>query len=910
VLLVAAEASDFSEQLFDALRSWSSCDLLSTFILNDASEGGALRSRLVSGGKVREEPLNHLLANFVGELTIHWLTVAAQDPSGVESEGRTCANLVLSATSDMVSSLKVLKRLRVLASDRPSASFQNVGDAGWPYRVYLVPEDRGRPDALSNLIPERMIVHVAAGLCALGGLWKSPRTPDVPDVIDWITDEEQGNQPDTLWLVRQFTRIVEMPTLYNELLEGVPRENDSYPNPDLEKYERVDLSDQVDSFATAFVNHFGELQAELPALLREEAVIKRSLRRAIAELMSYMASRIVEKPVELLDDALGKVYDAAATLVEGAFPGNTVSVERWSEIGKDPTHGEHAVSDLLKGSGRLIEADIGHVWEEYWKLCTSLIDGGDHSDILGDRLFLTTKDRRQIAQSPSEIVRDPVTIEMVGELVNETQSPGDPISSDSESGTQSESNSATNIVGGKPSASTIPLPETDSGFSEVVHQQAAGEIATALPSIPIVETSKPSSENDLSFTGRVRQIVESSLAKETAKVVAIDAANAQMAEKSEGTKVGKPRGWLYRLFHRSKGAGIGVGGHWARKTTHSIWGALIFGFAISISVTVFLVVEHHPWWAIGALAFLLILTFVTATLQAFRGWRREKSVAKEEQSKQMAVINAVITEATVRRNQQSLTRRVDEVIDWNHIIGVVVHHPWKFEKEMQAEDTAAVVYTFPLAVMKAEGVLESGRVRALQHQFNNFLFQKGWLGARFKELEDRAKEEIAETFGPEAGSLRAIEADTSLDPDSPRRQFARLVDARLLSNGSATDLQKKVNEFLADGRPVGQLISEVKGSGSEQNTEGGETEPITDFFSIGAENDESFLPAHWLEGMSEGESKVDSSLVFGDGVDSTFEICTTDASEVVNARLIRIVIEKSRRIGTASMRAFQAAQKA
>lgn len=893
MLLIAAEASDFTEEVFATLSSWSSLGLLEPFIFNDSEENGAdLRSRKMFKGVVNEAPLDHLLENFLGDLTLHWLTVSMTDRATTQLSGRTAAAQLLYATSQMVSSWKDLSRLRILASDRPATTLDDTPEEGWPFRVFLVPEDRDRPDALSNLVPERFSAHVAAGLASLGGLWPSPPLTTMPDVTEAITSDQQGNEPSQVWLVRQFARIVELPSMFNELLHGAALDDGSYPNPDQEKFERVDLSDRVATFAKSFVDNHSELRPIDPKLVRDEPKNKVSLRSAIRKFLSYMAARIVLRPTELLDDVLGQIYDRTATLVESAFPGNAVSIERWAEIGQVPSVSERAVQDLVQSNDRLIEESLGHVWEEYWRLCTGLVDGGDGVDVLGEQLFLTTKDRRQISKSPSDVVPDPV-------------------------GTSTDTSTATRA--GPVDVPTRADSTLDAGLataSEQVHDVVLSPrdetaainptSATSPAAEDMNETGRSGVDADLSFTGQVRTLIEASLKHVSQELTDIERVRveSETAEPDENTSTKKP-GFFARLrrghHHRASAPG-----EINRATSRRIRRTLVLGFLATLVGFSLLVWRHQPVWAIVWLLACMVVTMVKAVINAFVGWRRERRAAQQEKDLRIAAINKVISEATVRSNVRGLSRRLDEVTDWNQIIGLIIHHPWRFSGQLQTEPPS-VAWRLPLSVVRAEGVLEGTKVEALQHQFNHFLFQRGWLSARVRELESRVQEEIAEVVGqPESQLLQPIESDTSLDPDSPRRRFLTMVRTTLLSEGGDPDLRAKVNEFLADNHPLGTLITEVREYQPTQDVLKTDRVSIDDYFSPLRQTGDGFLVAHWLDGRMENESRVTASIIIGDEHDATVLVRTEpESGHVLPARILCLSIQRSERLATDNLRAFQ-----
>jgi hypothetical protein len=437
------------------------------------------------------------------------------------------------------------------------------------------------------------------------------------------------------------------------------------------------------------------------------------------------------------------------------------------------------------------------------------------------------------------------------------------------------------------------------------------------PSVEDTTASNPAEEGesdaalseidaDHSFTGQVRALIEKSLKDVSAKLTDIEVSNAQTEPAgSDDTVSTKKPGWFARLRHRRQHPKSSPG-EIDRVTSRRIRRTFLLGFVAAVVGTSLLVWRQHPFWAIVWLFASVFLTLVKAMLNALFGWRREKVAAKEERDRQVATINKVITEATVRSNVRSLSRRLSEVADWNSIVGLVIHHPWRFGEQLTVEPSEAT-WKLPLSVVRAEGVLEGSKVEALKYQFNGFLFQKGWLGARMKELEDRALNEMSEVAGqPGEGVLQAIEGDTSLDPDSPRRRFLTKVRATLLSEDGDPDLRAKVNEFLGDNRPLGVLIAEVREYEPSQELLKTDHVPIDDFFVTMRQTNDGFLVAHWLDGRMEGESKIAAAMTVGDGKDATVVVRTeSDSGAVMPARMLCLSIQRSERLGTDNLRAFQ-----
>jgi hypothetical protein len=332
----------------------------------------------------------------------------------------------------------------------------------------------------------------------------------------------------------------------------------------------------------------------------------------------------------------------------------------------------------------------------------------------------------------------------------------------------------------------------------------------------------------------------------------------------------------------------------------------LLGLAAAAIGTALLVWRHHPFLSILWLFGMVILTLVKAIVNAFFGWQREKVAAERERERQVRAINKVITEATVRSNISGLSRRLNEVTDWNMIIGLVIHHPWRFNTQL-TQDPPDTKWNLPLSVARAEGVLEGSKMEALQYQFNKFLFHEGWLGARMKELMDRSLEESLEIAGTAGdGLLQAIEGDSSLDPDSPRRRFLKMVRADLLAEGGDSDLLVKVNEFLGDNRPLGVLIGEVREFELSQENLTSDPIPVDDFFASLGMTEHGFLVAHWLEGRMEDESRVDASLTCGNGRDAIISVRTdTDSGAILPARVLCLSVQRSKRLEIDNLRAFQ-----
>ena len=805
-----------ADSVVSTLVQWSAAGFLEDFVVaRPGTDPSGLEMSTVKAGTVDVVALAALFDQMTEPpLLLRVSLLAAKDEF---SSGEESARAIYHELGRVVADLGALERLWVLFADRPDVTFPDLNLESWPDRVIFAAEDRGGPEYhVASLNPAVFAGHVAAGIASLCSIWAIQNTGEVTAVSKILANAD-GGIADMIWLVRQFTRILEFPALRDGLLAGIKLDPSLYPNPSQEQFERISLAPKLDLVASTFVAKFPELSLGRPDLLPEDdPVVVVSLVEKFRRVWSYVLTELEMRPVEMLDNAAAKVYSRAATLLEGKFPESGVRVRTWKEIGSPASQVSDITNEIaLAQSQRLIQGDMGHVWSPYIQLAFSLLDGnpGEGTEIVHDLLFQTVQDLRSITGVPNEVVLDPWATPTIS--LPDRSTP--------------------------PSTAAVAEGEEDDEHASQMQAQSATSSST---DVGIVNSAIFPA--DLSFTGRVRSLIQGDWdrAVETVKKIEEDRAARgdeptapTEAEDAVGTKRTGRWNLLRTIFLLLLAIG-GSGYFFFVKTHHAVIGCLVI---LAIIITA-------PFWMI---------------LAVFRGWRRVLKIQHEQRVAVRRKANELIAEVHVRVAKNRLDWRLQEIDDWNAIIGMVVHHPFEIPTvTAEVDDDRVRGFGFPSSVQIGSAVVEEARLHSLQRRFSTSVYRPGWIRARYEKLAREAGPEILEMQAEEGqATMRALEGDVSHDPESPRRRFKAIVE-RELQREVGESLLEQADSFVAE-RPLSDLTTEVT-----VNTPGGRTTVtnVDDFLRL--DNNEvhpkgAVLQSHWKVGVPEDRSSIEDQMLFG-----------------------------------------------
>jgi len=811
MIIVAMSDDDTVTPIVKRLEQWSAGGLIAPVVIARAPDGstdvGSLVIQRLGDGSLTDVPLNDLLESLTAPPTlVRVSTVSGESP--MVSLGDGAGLLLYQALARVLEQLNDMPRLWAIFGDRPDTHFPASGSGGWPHRVLYAAEDRRAPEIpVASLNPAHFAAHVAAGIAALCSLWKVQDGKEDGGAVRWILNGDQGGLADMVWMARQFTRILEFPLLVDDLLQGTSLDPAAYPNPSQESFERVVLGDRLTPIAKSFVDHFAELQLGKPDLIAQDQEEIIGILEKMRRLWRYVLTQIALRPAQLADGILGGFYDRTARLLEGKYPEAGVRVIQWREIGKDPKRDQAAAEQIAAGSNVLNEGDLSHVWSPYLQASFSLLDGseGEGSDLLKNHLYLTTERRQLIAIGPIEVAIDPWLEELNPILATPPVSEG-----------------STSLEDQKPSSGTVSTEVAPTGD------------APAVPMPP-----------DFSFTGQVRSLINAARETAASAVKTIEAERAKASE-SQDQEGGAPA-----TDRRSKTV---------RRAARSVRLTLLV-ILIAIGVTTYLGYfspNHQP-----VLTTLILLGILAASpflliLAALRGWRFQQRHLAEQQAEALKKVNGIIAEAHLRVAEVRLQRRLDEIDDWNAIIGMVVHHPLALPSAEETLNGPVADLGLPASVMRGTVVTEQRKIESLQQRFVVTLYRRGWLRERFLELERAAVPRILALSGPDdEQTLRSIEGDTSKDPQSPRRRLKVIIDQELRSQDAAPII-RRLGDFLKE-RPLTDLADGV----NVTLPNGEHLSFSTDnFLSLESLQFGTVLPSHWeVNGPSQRGAVVDTRTV-------------------------------------------------
>ena len=877
-----------ADQVADTLMAWSAAGLLEPVVIaRPGSEKDQVATSVLTAGVVQEIAFQDLLY----QMTEPPLLVRASLLSGEHSEVSSAegpSTVIYDTFVKVLADLSQLKRLWVLFSDRPDATFPELVLDNWPYRAVFAAEDRGGPEyQVAALNPSKFAGHVAAGLASLCSIWVVENDAESTPAT-WLMSDNDGHAFDMVWMIRQYTRILEFPTLQSSLLEGMVLDPSLYPNPSQEKFERVLLGSKIDELASTFLKQFPELSLGRPDFLPEEKeVVTVGIVEKFRRVWAYLLSELAMRPVDMLDDAFGRVYTRAATLLEEKFPESNVRVQSWKEIGAPAKQVSDIANEIAQvQSQRLIQGEMSHVWLPYIHLAFSLLDGneGEGTEIVKDLLYQTVQELRSITGDPHEVVRDPwatsaveadtdenldlvspsrvapqamasassqtetvtISLDASHEGVEEFQHDDESVS---ESSPLAVSQSATELGEGDspvlppPPTNFSMLPPPPTNYVAPPATQASPVVTTEEPA-PVFVEQKQEVRADTSFTGSVRWLIQRDREQAVEAIRKVEEQRAQ----TEAAPQPQPSAQSVKPQRRGRRNLLSTAAFLLlviAGTSYYCFVAknqILIGFLIIVAVVV-----TSPFWLV---------------LSVLRGWRFTLKKQKDQSHEARQKANEIIAEVHLKVATNRLDWRLQEIDDWNEIIGMVVHHPFAIPTaSVSAEMPEVQQLGFPAAVQVAEAVIPDEQLRSLKRRFTTNVYQPGWLRARYLQLKSEAAGELLELQAEEGqATARPLEGDVSHDPESPRRRFKSIIETRLRGDDGA-QLIKQMDEFL-EGRPLTELVTEVNSSLPGATTIV-DLEEFLDLFDTKRHPKGSVLDSHWEVAKVQGRSSIAQSMQTG-----------------------------------------------
>jgi hypothetical protein len=852
-----SDSSD-SRDILNVLTTWSAHGFIDSFFValgSDDSASGPLEIVHLRPEGVQTLTLDQTMST-LNDIPMVIQVCLGRQATGTQLGKRTADEMQKSILR-FADANQRFQKTAVLATDSPVTPLDlGIGDTP-SARFFLVPEDRTRPmSPIGHLSSEQFASHVAAGIVSLCGLWNQhtdiKSTTRMNAAIDQALAEGQQGSPDMLFLYRNFVRILQLPTLVTNIVNEANSEfgKMEYPNPDQVKFERSSLAPYIRQIAETYVAAFPEIQvgepALIPPLIQEKA--KKSLVRAIRELLDQVLQQLALKPAEFVDHILGSYYDHLAKRVESLVPNGNVEVLRWRELGESGKASALISSEISQTFDRLAESDVAPAWIAYRELALGLLDGQQNNGtkLVTEQLFISSADRQVITPFPGEVVHDPLA---------HAVSP----SEDSE-------------------------PEGETTEDQVPDAESQIE-------------ARGNSFESLNLTQAIRQKIESAINTSTTRIEEIQKKRIEESspefkesvarEQSESERINRKMGRSVRGTFTGIFASVALAAYGAFFTHHTLqgWesylavagivsgpillvaaalGAQYVGGLIVATVSISALVSDAL--NVGFKTYLIslgaVVTVLSPLLLAMSIWKSAKiqsKFAKQKMESARVRVNEVLEEAHHLSATKRLSRRLDEFDDWSSVVGLVAHHPFEFGVD-RGPSLSKVDFKFPQSICFGTGQISDKNMELLMGSFRRELIPEGWLNQRFNELRVSVLDSLRAKVGTSRElSSTQVEGNTSTDKDSPRKLYFTVL-SEIMKNQGGGPLLSRLTSSMRDISVTDfcdEVVFELPNGLSEKVKS-------SEFLETDLLHEGTLLHSHWAPGGKIERSKVALNFRFGE----------------------------------------------
>lgn len=796
MIVVLASRAEPAADVVASLRAWSAAQMLERFVwwpMDPAVAGDELLAGIeVVDGAGDGADADDLLGAF-GSASTDGAVVLVLLPDGVSPA--EVAEPVQAARRHLqrVVGFVEVPVVGVLAPSADPKPVRLDGDLHWSALVALAPEDCERPGSANALVEhrDRYGPHVAAGIATVAGLWQAAPGREVLAVV---LDRCRDQPPGTVQVLRCFNRVADGGYLVDHVAAGAMRPLEAWPIPRGRHVRRFDLEEQhrtylVDVLFRAHEDVLGHRRIE-PRPPDQPLPLLVALRRIVA----LARQTVLRYPVQLIARWVARAYDRGARMAEWVLQrfDPEREVQRWADVMATPTEPD---DDMPEPPAVPPQEAVAGAWGDLRALCLGVMDGSDLPPYVTFEGFTDDHDRL-VVDTPAQVAPDPRdhTPAEVARLlgVDEPRS-CDPDRFDALLET------ATGVLawlrarialleeradagqGGEGSTDEEPVGEEldDLRRAEAALARDVGRLEDRLAEV----------EGSLLWAvarrlaGRIDEVRAD--AERAAVAVEGDRDLEQVAEIEQGSRRARWRSRLAGL------AGLVVVGGLGWLAWTRLDGAL-------------------RWLALGL---LLAAAAVGVLARRARRVARRRQEGRDLEALRVDRLRAERYPGELER----LSHRYVELLDWAEVVGWLVHRPWVGGAEADAELPEPIdPETLPVAFRAATAVVERRTLDGLVNLARRDLFDRGWLTGVYRAMDQLVEVEVRRSLGVEDPAEQMLDpaADTSDEPDWPRRTLLRLVRQGDQRSDQRARALRRVTGFLA-GRTVDELFCGVEPLGDE-----------------------------------------------------------------------------------------------
>jgi hypothetical protein len=756
--VLIAPTIESSDRVLDHLLSWSRSGLVEPFCwwptdvasVDDVS----LDVMVVRRGEITHASLSDALEHSDPE-DIAFVAACAS---------RADEDLPASFANAVRARLTAASRVLAFAAERPLQAAMVVVPASvgqpvapdlfslnWMANLYVAPEDRATPSAVSHLAanPGTFGAHAAHAIAALADIWdRGALRRD--SVLEQLGASPPGTDQPLVQVVRCYSRTVDFGYLPDHVAAAVFKLTGEWPVPDPERFDPVpDPRETLDYVTDSYLLTYREVLglSDFQAIPLPKFP-KLGLWEAIKRLFFDFVRRAARIPYDVVESLAETAYEIAKAHVEAlAGPDSDIRVLGWRESPGTPVEKLERLEAHLDGPLVVEDGPVMNAWIDLRRLTFGLIDGSQLPRGV-DESKLTRGRKRVVVTNPRLIVPDPQNRPPENAGIEDPRA-CDPLHLD-------------------PRFAELldpPPEETEDGFPPLAPKPELWvEPNRGLPVWRVGEA-----------------IAEAILAAHTGSTVDPDAAVRGAAAAAAARRRAARERRARILWAAAQVAVLAIAGYvaWVKLESLPRTGALVLAGAATLA-------------ALASLAYDL--------------WQARDGAARAELCRVIEALNAALRRAQLRCDEIRLRQRYREYLDWAETVGWLSHHPWIGQPLNQVDLRASVDQrTLPAAFGVAVARTQT-RLDLLERQARASLFRPKWLANFYSPIEKAITERLGEEDERLVG--RDPSADTSAGPLSARGRLTgamRRGDHRHVGDNA---LVHGLLQFIA-GIPIDQAADGV-----------------------------------------------------------------------------------------------------
>jgi hypothetical protein len=766
VRILLAPNNESSEKVFECLLGWSRSGLLEPFAWRGTDPGQALGSSAqvlrVEAGESRELLLGAALQGF-DESNDELIGFYAATPhEGFDSEfaeaAAACVDL-LSRTIAHDSTRPARCTMVVAPSQIAQPVPRGLLSQSFASNVYIAPEDRAEPKDPNRLLGNEAVfpMHAAHAIATVADLWNEPDAGR-PSVVDVLARRQPHNQL-AIQVVRCFSRGIDFGYLPDHVSAGIFHGGGGWPNPDSERFDRIDDAETVVPFlANDYLDAFSQelgLSKFNPHQLQDPEPL--GLLEAFRLLVRLIVMRIRRKPFEVVRQRLDAIHNRAADWVENqAGPDSGIRVKRRGR--SEGSVGERIELDAVLEKPLVVpDGPVAEAWTALRRLVLGLVDGSELPDGIDRTRLVNGRRQRALVTQPAVLAPDPDS---------------DPPPVDSEGPICDPMRLDPALAGEESSGEELPEEEAEPAVSDALREWSQPHRSALLWRVGV------GLGEALLTARREAQVAPPPDLKEDG-----DAADGGEEEAASPTS-GKERKGLGRRLRRAV-----------------LTSTAVAALAIAVAASQLALIG-----VAAALVAVGILWFLALAGAARRWFLGNEAIGRREDEQELARLNAALKRSLRMGDEIRLARRYREYLDWAEMLARFVHKPWVGDALGRVALSPPLDHaTLPAAFSVGVTDISEHELERLSAAAGSGVFNPGWLSGLYETTERLEMTEIGVRRGLPVEQAEVDRddpaTDVGKDREGPRKRLLDAVRRGKHRSLTGSELEKEVLRHLGDMKP-------------------------------------------------------------------------------------------------------------